>query len=280
MKKQIQIGGSISGVIATGPYQNLKPQFSWYETIEDCDFDDNKIESREKEIYEKLTAMLKEAEQTAVAERIRRERKDMRFLKSPNTGKLLPSVTSIINYDSDFFVTPDELVQYASQGNIIDGRVKHYIESGMWEDAKNLKELWSDIVIITRGSLKLELNVGSFPGFLEKYPINDMVVGKRFFNDIDEYTGEPDFIGVPGFSGAEKIKTIFDIKRTSDKIKNGMQLSAYCRHYNIEQGIIIQINGKTKQGYSKPIIYDETTLDGYFEMFSKKQSDFKKRYNI
>lgn len=283
-KKTITIGGSVSGVIATGPYQNLKPQFTWQETLEDFQGDDDQIISRIKELYEKSMSLMREAETQATVERIQRERKDLRILRSPS-GKMLPSVTSIINYDADFFVSPEELRQYAAQGTIIDARVKHYIRTGLWVEPKEIKEIWADLVIVARGNLKLEIDAGNFPAFLEKYPISNMQVGERFFNDELEYCGEPDFLGVPDGGewnklGAKPIPTIFDVKRTPDELKNGMQLAAYCRHYNIQQGIIVVLNDKTLQGYSKPVVYPYDRLEGFFAMFQSKQREFKKRYGI
>ena len=210
-------------------------------------------------------------------------------INQTNSGietQMLPSVTSIINYDVDFFVSPEELKQYASQGNIIDAKVKKYIKLGKWMDAKDIKEVWTDLVILSRGSLKLDIDVGNFPALLEKYPIAKMQIGKRFFSDKLGYCGEPDFSGIPGDCEdwkklkAESMPTIFDVKRTPDKLKNGMQLAAYCKALNINQGIIIPLNDKTQQGYSKPIVYGQDQLEGYFNMFKDKQKEFKKRYNI
>jgi len=147
-KRTIRLGGSVSGVIATGSYANLKPQFTWEETIECCDASDEQIIARIKQLHEKAMGMMQEAETQATLERIQRERKDLRFLQSPITKKMLPSVTSIINYDADFFVSAEELSQYASQGNIIDAKVKHFIKIGKWAEAKELKDIWTDIVIL------------------------------------------------------------------------------------------------------------------------------------
>lgn len=279
MKKTVRLGGTIEGVIATGSYQNLRPSFTWEETIEDCDMTDAEIEARVKEIHLKAFAMLKEAEQKAIIDRIQREREDLRFMISP-LGNILPSVTSIINYDADFFVAPEEMIQYASQGNIIDAKVKFYIQTKKWVLAKDIKDCWTDLVILTKGNLKLDKDAGDFPGFLEKYPINDMKVGERFFFDEEGYCGEPDFFGIPDFKDALKIPTIFDVKRTAEKIKNGIQLAAYCKKFSVKQAIVIPLNGKTEQQFSKPIIYSEGDLEGYFKIFKAKQREFKKRYNI
>lgn len=271
-----EINASLSGVIATGSYQNLRPGYSiTAELIEGEDAD-----GAFKALRERLRNIFKEEEQQAIIERIQREREDLRFMISPNTGALLPSVTSIINYDADFFVTPQDLVQYAAQGNCIDARVKHYVKTGEWVESKKLKDLWTDIVILTKGNLKLALDVGEFPAFLEKFPIEDMKVGKRFYNDEYGFTGESDLDGVPKFKGALEIPSTIDVKRTADKIKNGMQLAAYCKDKGHKQGIIVPLSSKTGQGFSKPIIYNEEALAGFFKMFQKKQEAFKKRYGV
>ncbi len=278
--KTIRIGGSITGVIATGSFQNLRPSFTWEETIDNCELTDEQIQARIQTLHDKSMIMLKEAEQSAIVERIQRERQDLRFLRSPMTKKMLPSVTSIIGWDADFFCSGEDLAQYASQGNIIDAKVKHFIKMGKWVEAKELKDIWIDMVILSKGSLKLDLDVGDFPAFLEKYPISGMKVGERFYDNENGYTGEPDFIGMPDFKGAEKIPTIFDVKRTPDKLKNGLQLSGYCKSLGIKQGIIVPLNDKTGQNYSKPKVYNEDELSGYFKMFKSKQTDFRKRYGI
>lgn len=279
MKRTVRLGGSIQGVIATGSFANLRPGFTWEETIEDCEMSESEIIEKIKQMYGNCFNMLKEAEQKAIIERIQRERKDLRFLISPSMN-ILPSVTSIINYDIDFFVPPEELTQYASQGNIIDSKVKRFIKTGEWVLGKDIKENWTDIIILTKGSLRLDVDVGDFPAFLKKYPISDMKVGERFFFDEEGYCGEPDFFGVPDWKDVEKIPTIFDVKRTAQKVKNGMQVSAYAKKFNIQQAIIIQLSDKTGQGFSKPIVYDREKLEGYYQMFKAKQVEFKKRYNI
>ena len=280
MKKTIRISGGISATIATGSFQNLKPSFSWEEVIEDCDLNDTQIEERIRTLYDKSSAMLHEAEQKAIVERIQRERKDLRFLPSPKTKIILPSVTSIINYDADFFVSGEDLAQYCAQGNIIDKKVKHFIAEHKWVNAKDIKDNWTDIVILTKGGLKLETDVGDFPAFLEKYFVENMEVGKRFFCDEYGFTGEPDFTGIPQFKDAKEVPTIFDVKRTPSSHSNGQQLAAYCKANGIKQGIIVPLSGKTQQGYSKPVIYGEDKLEGYWKMFCAKQKEFKKRYNV
>ncbi len=133
------------------------------------------------------------------------------FVTNPEDGKVYPSVTSIRDYDADFFCSQSVLRQTASQSNIVHAKVAHYIDTGKWVEAKDIPELWTDLLIITKGDLKLSHEVGNFQGFLKKYPIIEMVNGKRLFNIEHLFCGKPDYLGIPMFG--EKINTVFDIKR-------------------------------------------------------------------
>jgi hypothetical protein len=288
MKRKIKISGSVSGVIATGSYANLRPSFTWEEefdikeevSVVAMDEADIIIQARRQKLYEMSFALLKQAESKALIERIEREREDLRFVAHPETGKISPSVTSIINFDADFFVSAEDLRQYASQGSITHARVNHYIATGEWVEAKQIKDVWVDMLILKKGSLKLPCDVGDFPGFLDKHKIVNMQTKDRIFSEDGLFNGELDFTGEPEFKGSIAINTVFDVKRTPDKVKNGMQLSAYCKMANCKQGIIVLLNDKTGQGYSKPIVYGEDALKGYFSMFMKKREEFRKRYGI
>lgn len=280
MKRTIKISAGVSGVIATGSYENLKPSFLWEEVIEDCKLNDNQIEDRIRELYQKGYDELKKAEQKATIERIERERKDFRFRKNPETGKMVPSVTSIINYDADFFVSQEDLVQYASQGNITHMQVNKYIETKEWIPAEKIKEIWTDIVILKKGKLNLSVENGNFLAFVEKYPIENLKNGYAIFNNEENYSGEHDFTGIPKFKGAEEILTVFDVKRSVDKIKHGMQVAAYSKIVGAKQAILVPINGKTAQGFSKPVIFTQQQLEGYYQMFLEKRKQFKKRYGV
>lgn len=276
MKKKVTISGSISGVISTGSFQNLRPGFTWEEEIEDCTLSDEELDLRRRTLYERGFMLLKEVETQATIERIQRERANIRFRIHPETKKPVPSVTSVINWDADFFVSAQQLVQYASQSNIVHSKVEHYISTKKWVEAKELEALWADIVIVSKGDLQLEVDTGSFPKFLEKFPIKDMKNAEVVY--LEDSAGLPDFWGIPEF--AEKIPTTFDVKRTPDKIKDGIQLSAYCKAKGHEQGVIVPLNNKTAQGYNKPIIYDKKALGGYYRMYEQKREAFRKRYGI
>ena len=99
--------------------------------------------------------------------------------------------------------------------------------------------------------------------------------GDSVTNEKDRYAGTPD-----GYAVVAGVPTIFDIKRTPEKVKNFMQMSAYAKACGkkIEQMMIIPLNDKTEQGFSKPIVSSD--IDKYFELFLYKRKDFKKVYGI
>ena len=295
MKRTIKVGASFSGVIASGSYENSRPGFTAEEEFEISaeesvinDVATSALESRSEELHLICYNAFKAFEQKAIVERIQKERSDIRFYDGPD-GKY-PSVTSIINYDSDFGIPPHQLQQYASQSNITHARVAHFIKTGVWDnDYKSLSEIWSDIVIVTKGDLNLSTDSGDFKAFLEDYPINDMKNGEPSFNTVHRYAGTPDFTGIPDTSkgkwkkleGVKPVKTVFDVKRTVDKEKALMQMSAYrnCEGLtDCKQVIAVPLNDKTQQGFSTPLVSDK--VDFYFTMFLNKKKAFSARYGL
>jgi hypothetical protein len=280
---KIKVNSSYSGVISSGSYENSRPGFSAeleYDYTGNDEGLKSNIELNQKFLHDICFNQFKSVEQQMIVERINKERKDIRFRKAPN-GKLMPSVTSILNYDADFSIPDYQLQQYASVGTITHARVAEYIKSGKWVEPKDLKEVWSNIVIVTKGDLQLNVAEGDFPAFLADYPIKDMQNGKTIFNDEFEYCGEMDFTGIPEGGkwaklGAKPVPTVFDVKRTIDEEKNFCQTSAYAKPDDYKQVIIVPINNKTKQGYSTPIVTDK--LDYYFTLFSNKRKSFRERF--
>lgn len=290
MKRKLKISSSFSGVIASGSYENSRPGFAVEEEFEmDTDQQseiDFVIETRQEQLHVLCYERFKSVEQQMIVDRIQKERKDIRFYLAPN-GKKYPSVTSVLNYDADFAVTPHQLQQYASQSNIAHARTAHFITTGVWAEPKELKECHTDIVICVKGDLGLDIDAGSFPNFLEDYPILEMNNGETIFDDELEIAGTPDLIGVPdiekgkwkkAFPGIKKVKTVFDVKRTVDEEKNLCQIFSYGKPLGIVQACIVPINNKTKQGFSVPVISDKK--DFYLAIMSNKRKAFRERFGI
>lgn len=282
---KIKVASSYSGKISTGSYENASPFF--YAEAEYSLPDDTNTSDLQKILKDQHALLqdvcygnFKAAEQKAIVERIQKERQDFRWYED-DLGNPLPSSTSIIGFDSDFSVSPMELQQYASQSQICHAQVAHFIKTGEWVEPEKLGEVWADLVIVKKGSLLLDIEGWDFPGFLKKYPISKMVNGQKLINLKHRYGGTPDFYGIPNFEGAKKVSSILDVKRTVDKVKAFMQMASYAKcpgNEHIKQMIIVPLNNKTDQGFSKPIV--STEIDKYFEMFLRKREGFRKRYGI
>lgn len=279
---KVKISAGFTGVIATGSYENARPS---YITEIELDLPDDltpiQIIERIKEEQQKLQGIcydnFKKDEETQTIERINRERQDMRFYDG------YPSVTSIIGWDVDYFVSPEELVQYASQGNLIHAQVTHYITTQKWVEPKEIEGTWADIVILKRGKLQLPINGWDFPAFLKKYPLEKMENGKVVKSNKHKFAGTPDI----RICYYDEKKTLADVKRTPDKIKNFKQISAYILAEEemgekpYEQMMIIPLNDKTGQGFSKPIVCEGgDKIKQYQDMFLRDREHFKKRFGI
>jgi hypothetical protein len=275
MKHKIKVSSGFQGVIPTGSFQNSRPSFN-----AEVEFEvDTKeevtlaVEVMQEELYRICRDKFDNVAEQEKIVKIKNDRKDFRFYLKD--GQEYPSVTSILNYDSDFLIADDELKQYASQGNIIHAQVAEYITTGQWKNPKDIEGTTADLFILKTGSLQLSLDGWDFLAFLNKYPMEKLKNGEQVFNDKERYAGLPDgyglYLGIP---------SIFDIKRTQEKTKNFMQMSAYAKasKEEVKQMIIIPLNDKTEQGFSKPIISSD--IDKYFELFLYKRKEFKKVYGV
>lgn len=279
---KVKISAGFTGVIATGSYENSRPSYiAEIETDYDGPEDGGKdllafIEKRQRALQSICQNNFKQDEQNAIVERIQKERQDIRIYDG------LPSVTSIIGWDQDFFVPPHELVQYAAQGNLTHAQVENYIKTGEWVSPEKIDGTWGDIVILKKGSLGLSINGTNFPAFLKKYPVEKMEVGRTVKSQKHKFAGTSD-IRVCFYEGK---KTLADVKRTPDKVKNFKQIAAYIIAEEemgedpYEQMMVIPLSDKTEQGFSKPLIGDVLAIAQYKEMFLRDREQFAKRFGI
>lgn len=278
MRRKIKIEASFSGVLPTGSYANMRPGFSASMEFEQ-DFQTEEeislcIETAQQELQGICYTNFELEANKAKILKIQEDKKDFRFYQLP-TGEDVPSVTSILNYDSTFLINDDELQQYASQGNLIHAQVADFIKTGIWHKPQDIEGTAADLFILKKGNLSLSLDGWDFQAFLKKYPIENLKNGEVVLSEKERYGGLPDGYGTVG-----GVFTIFDIKRTAEKTKNFMQMAAYAKAsgQNVQQMMIIPLNDKTDQGFSKPII--STDIDKYFELFLYKRREFKKVYGI
>lgn len=276
MKNKVKVSSGFQGVIPTGSFQNSRPSFN-AEVEFEIDGDQDQVlfavEAMQEELYKVCREKFNTVAEQERIEKVKSDRKDFRFYEKD--GVEYPSVTSILNYDSDFLIDENELKQYASQGSIIHAQVAEYIKTGVWKNPKEIEGLIPDLFIVKSGSLQLSLDGWDFLSFLKKYPMDKLKNGEMVINETERYAGLPDGYGV--FNG---LNSIFDIKRTPEKTKNFIQMAGYAKasKEKVEQMIIIPLNDKTEQGFSKPIISNE--IDKYYELFLYKRKQFKKVYGV
>lgn len=274
---KIKVSAGFSGVISVGSFENARPS---YTAEVDVDFDGTIDEAKHAvEVYQKILQDVCQSnfrgdEQRLIVERIQRERADFRFYDG------LPSVTSIIGWDADFHVPPQELAQYAAHGSLYHLQVENYIKTGKWEDVEKIEGSYVHLVVVKQGSLGLTWNDWNFQAFLKKYPFEKMEVGVPVKSLKHQFGGTPDI----SFCIYDGKRTLADVKRTPDKVKHFQQCAAYIIALEesgaepFEQMALIPASGKTEQGFSKPVV--STEIAQFKSMFLKTREQFKKRFGI
>lgn len=296
MKKTIEISASFTGKISTGNFENESPFYSVKEVIEFEDSEerfkdeDGMIKSRQKELHDICYGQFKRHADAAYAERIAKTYQDIRFYDGKD-GLKYPSVTSIIGMDEQFFVSPDDLAQYAARGTILHKQIEIFLLTGEWKSPKDISEVSPCYLTVIKGSLGLDLEDVDFRGLYKEYPFKFTSLESVVLNDEYRYGGRVDIQCViessnPGkWAKIEGIKfdvpTILDIKTgtTLDKMKGLTQQAAYAKAVEgIQQIGLLHLNKENKCGYSAPVI--TTNLERYWALFAKKRQDFKARYAI
>lgn len=282
MSRKITVKSEFSGVVPTASYSNFRPGFSAEETF---DFEGTKdeldilISDRQNELHLLCYQNFQMVAEKARIEKVKGDLKNFRFYEKDSVQ--YPSVTSFLNYDKEFFVSDEELKQYAAQGSIIDWEVRNFVETGVWVESKDVPELAADRWIIKSGKLQLALTGWDFQGFLKKYPITNMKsVKEPVFNEQFRYAGTPDIIGE--YNG---LPTLVSIKRTKNELDNFVQDSCYAKcegMAHIKQIMVVPLkseqDGGNLCGYGKPSV--TTDIDRYFEIAKYKRNEFKKVYNL
>ena len=266
--KETEITASYSGKISTGNYENESPFFALKE-IWNGEVTPEFINERQAILHNLNYAKFTDCERRSLLELIKKKRKDIRFYGD------YPSVTSIINWDADFYVSPDELCQYGARGTIIHEQCRIYLETGKWLDPKDIPEIYTQMVILTKGSLKLSLDGYNFRAFKSKYPFTSIQTEVAVYNHEHKYAGRQDIKYRRG-----EVIGIADIKTgTIDKVKCMKQLSAYAScvgNENVQELMIIPLNSSTKQGFSQAIIEEDPKK--YLPMFLDNRAEFKERF--
>lgn len=267
---ETEIVVAYTGKISTGNYENESPFFSNKEKWGGV-LPDGFLESRQQFLYEKCYSRFTECERRSLLELIKKKRKDIRFYGEK------PSVTSIIGWDADFYVTPEELLQYAARGTIVHAQVRIFEETGVWLQPEDIPEIYTQMVILKKGSLKLSLDGYNYRGFKAKNPYEVTATETEVHNNLLGYAGRQDIKYKRGVKiGLADVKT-----GTIDKTKCMKQLSAYANcegNEDVEELMVIPLNSTTKQGWSNPIMEEDPKK--YLPMFLDDLAAFKERFSL
>ena len=269
-----EITVSLSGVIPVAAYENMRPGYSMT------------VEPKNGELPEKVFADCEQLLRTMFDNMANRCKADdidktyakLRFYEA--NGKKYPSVTAILGWDVDLAkqanMTPDEMMQYACRGHIVEWMINIYLEHGAWFDPQRYPEMQENVSILATGSRMLTWNTCSHKAFIEKCrdKIKVEKIQKTVFNEEYLYAGTMDILGE--YDG---VRSVMDIKCR----KGGWdfrQLAAYAKcEKDIKQLVVFPVGDTdNKCGYIKPVICD--TIEAKFEEFLKARALFKRRFGI
>jgi len=285
--ESVEVTASFTGVIPTGEYENEKPLFSLKALC--TGYSVEEAQELQQQLFDVCRAKFQEAQTRSNIRRLEKIRQDLRFYPPEQ----YPSVTSIIGWDDDFYISPDQLAQYGARGSIVHTQIEDYCrqlingKEPVWHNPKDIPECYPDLVMLKKGSLGLKYDDVNFLGFLEKYPMQFLKLEQVVKNHQDKYAGRQDGKVIPEGKEWEKIgvkpePTLIDYKTGSiDKRKCFKQLTAYWHcHENedVRQAVIIPLTNKTQQGFSKPIVLNDK--DKYWSLFLKDRKLFKDRFGI
>lgn len=288
MRRKIKVEASFSGVLPTGSFQNMRPGFAASMEFEQEFQSEDEVKLAIEGAQESLQAICyesfeRDAEKAKIA-KVKNDLKNFRFYKDPQTDEEYPSVTSILNYEKEFYVSDEDLVIYASQGNLIDAEFRNLANTGTYKPNSELLECTADRFILKTRKLSngkyLSLDGWDIPAFVEKFGLKELKsCEEALFNRKHKYAGTPDILCV-----MDGKKTMLSIKRTYQETEHFVQDSAYCKcdGVNVEQIAVAEFkpeaDGGNKQGFSRPRITIE--IDKYFEIFLRRRSEVKKIYGI
>lgn len=289
MRRTIEISASFTGKISTGEYENSSPFYAVKEVLEDCNYTDEEIKSRQQTLQNICISQFNKSATILYQQKIEKAYKNIRFY-SGKDGLKYPSSTSIINMDANFFVSQEDLYQYSCRGTCIHKMIEIYLTTGKVVPPKEIPEIAFECMTVLTGSLGLSLDDINFVGFFADYPVKIIELEKVIINDEHRFGGRLDILCQidsknPGkwnkVEGIEFDKDlIIDIKTTGtlDKTKGFIQQASYCKTLGITQAVLAHMNKDTVQGFSKPVFTNK--IDSYFSMFLAMRKKFEERYGV
>jgi len=280
-----EITVSKSGVIPKASYSNLRPSYAITIELDENDKEDDVI-LRAKEIVNRHFEL---DEYRAHVDLLQKQFKEIRFYDAPD-GLKYPSITSVLYYDKEWFISKGDLIQYGSMGTIIHEvfwfALNSYLKDQkiIWKDPMEFENLQKEIGIVLNGSLKLNWNDYSYKEFGNEYiPKIKKVYGieQVLLNPQIRVGGRYDLIAELE-NGKDAELSIIDLKTGAYDFR---QLAFFAKTWNeineekIKQMVVFPL-GKTenKIGYVKPKI--ETDIDKYWDDLLIKREEFKNDFSI
>jgi hypothetical protein len=283
---KLKISSGFSGVLPSGSYANMKPAFSAEVEYEFSGADlYEEITRRQSELHEICLQKFQSVAEQARIDLVKSQKANIRFytIKDENGNEIqVPSVSSIANYDKTFDMPPEELQQYASQGNLADAQGRWFLQRGVFEtDLTKIPNTFTDLAILKKGNLRLSPLVWNFPAFIEKMKITDIKEGEFCYSVKHRFAGTSDIRSCM-WDGK---KTLADWKRTPSK-DHFKQLGGYIiaeeeMHPDeppYEAIMLIGVNPDNQQGWSKPMT--TTEIDQCKSMFLSCRKEFQKLYLV
>ncbi len=290
MKKTLEICASFSGKVSTGTYENSAPFYSVKEIIEDCNYTDEEIRTRQSELQKICTNQFNNCAEILYQEKVAKAYQNIRFYDIPN-GQKYPSVTSVIGMDDNFFMPADELAQYGARGTVIHKQIEIFLKTGEWKQPRDIPEVAFQVMTVIKGTLGLCLDDVNFVNCYKDYPFKVLEQEKTVINHEFKYAGRFDIKGVIESTNKGKwdkidgvqfdVPTQIDFKTsaTLDKAKGLTQQAAYAKcDDTIKQIALIHLNKENVCGYAKPAV--STKLEHYWSIFLNQRDKFRTRYGV
>ena len=280
----MKITVSFSGVIPIGEFENERPTFGLEEEVGYSDL--SSVLTRQDELYGACRTMFERAEQQSLVKKIQKAMEGVKI--TTIDGIPHPSVTSVISWD---FKPDDNIKAKGFRGNIIHAQIEDYWQTKEWKDATKISACFDDIVSLKKLNAEKGFDITwdniNFLNFLKNYPIEPISFEVNGVNKEHRYTGKPDLKGIPKGEKWEKLEvaavpTLFDYKTGSfDEWRHFKQGTAYWHldgNEDIQQFVIIPLDGEPQQGFSKPKVL--TNKDKYWDAFLKDRERFKKLFGV
>ena len=273
------------GKVSTGQWENVEPHVGLEVELPNGEnFEQHMSDLKQyvNRLFDEEVANAKGEKPQANAKEIAKLVKNMRFYE--HWGQKIPSVTSIINYKSKISeyvnITPLKLAQLASRGSIIHKQIEVYIKTKEWCEPETIAECEKDLSFLEESNAEVSFDDVDFRAFEAVYPMEYISTESFVLNLEHLYAGRQDIKCI--YNG---LVTLADIKTGTmteeRKLKTFAQLSAYANtdgNKDVEQLMIIPLNHRVKQGYSKAIV--DTEIEKHFYNFLAKRKQLKQELGV